>query len=91
VAIRVSYAEAKADLEQLWDRAIHDSETVIISRRGAQDVALIAADELASLQATVHLIRSPANAAKLLTALNRALQGGGEPSTTERLRRWTAD
>jgi antitoxin YefM len=60
---------------------------VIISRRGADDVALIAADELASLQETAHLLRSPANAARLLTAINRALRREVEPSSIEDLRR----
>jgi len=41
-------------------------------------VALIAADELSSLQETAHLLRSPVNAQRLLTALNRALAGEGQ-------------
>jgi antitoxin YefM len=35
-------------------------------------VALVAADELAGLLETAHLLRSPANAERLLTALTRA-------------------
>jgi len=56
-------------------------------RRGAEDVALIAADELASLLETSHLLRSPRNAERLLTALARARRGEGVPLAVEKLRR----
>jgi antitoxin YefM len=86
MAIHATYTEARANLARLWDQATSDRETVIISRRGADDVAMIAADELASLQETAHLLRSPANAVRLLTALQRALSGGGESISIEQLR-----
>ena len=73
MAIQTTCAEAHAKLAELCDRVVQDCETVIIKRPGAADVALIAADELASLQETVYLLRSPKNAARLLKALNRAL------------------
>jgi antitoxin YefM len=77
--IRTTYAKARANLAHLCDRATNDRETVIITRRGAPDIALIAADELASLQETVHLLRSPRNTARLFTALQRALYGTDKP------------
>jgi antitoxin YefM len=42
---------------------------------------MIAADELASLQETAHLLRSPANAARLLASIERALRNEGEATT----------
>jgi antitoxin YefM len=87
MAMYTTNSEARANLARLWDEATRSRETVIISRRGAEDVALIAADELASLQETAHLLRSPANAARLLTVLQRALAGEGEPVTIRDLRR----
>lgn len=86
MAIHTTYTEARANLARLWDQATQDRETVIISRRGADDIAMIAADELASLQETAHLLRSPANAARLLSALERALKHEGEPVSIEELR-----
>jgi len=59
---------------------------VVIRRRGAEDVALIAADELESILETAHLLRSPKNAERLLTALRRAQQRTLEPSTVNDLR-----
>jgi antitoxin YefM len=87
MAVHSTYTEARANLARLWDQATHDRETVIISRRGADDVALIAADELASLQETAHLLRSPANAARLLAAVHRALTGDVPPESLDEVRR----
>jgi antitoxin YefM len=84
--IQTSYTEARGNLARLCDQVIEDRETVIITRRGTADVALIAADELASLQETAHLLRSPRNAARLLAALKRALDGGTPPGSLTELR-----
>ncbi|TAN51057.1 MAG: prevent-host-death protein, partial [Methylococcaceae bacterium] len=54
------------------DRAVDDHEVILVRRRSGRDVAMIAADELASLTETAHLLRSPKNAERLLTALARA-------------------
>jgi antitoxin YefM len=73
MAIETTYTQARASLAALCDAATDDREIVIIRRRGADDVALIAAAELRSLQETAHLLRSPKNAERLLRALLRAL------------------
>ena len=67
------------------DKVIEDSETVIISRRGKPDVALSDAAELSSMQETAYLMRSPANARRLLGALFESLNGGGVGMTFEEL------
>lgn len=87
VAIKTTYSEARARLASLLDTATDDRETVIISRRGRPDVALIAADELAGLLETAHLLRSPENARRLLTALHRALARTESPMSIDELRR----
>ncbi len=86
MTVQTSYTDARAHLAELLDRASRDRETVIITRRGAPDVALVAADELASLQETAHLLRSPANARRLLAALQRSLAGDVEPGSVAELR-----
>jgi len=85
--IETTYTQARANLAKLLDEVAENRETVVIRRRGGEDVALIAASELASLQETVHLLRSPRNAERLLAALARARAGKGRPETVDRLRR----
>lgn len=70
--IQTTYSSARANLAKLYDEVSENQRIVIISRRGRHDVALISADELSGLLETAHLLRSPKNAERLLTALNRA-------------------
>ena len=69
----------------MCDEVTTDREVVIIHRRGADDVALIAAEELRALVETAHLFRSPKNAERLLSALNRALKGTTASSSIKKL------
>jgi antitoxin YefM len=85
MTIEVSYSTARQNLASLLNDVTQDKEIVIITRRGGEPAALIAADELASLTETVHLLRSPANAERLLAALARALKGKGEMMSVEEL------
>jgi antitoxin YefM len=66
---------------------IDDQEPLIVRRRGARDVAIIPADELAGLMETAHLLRSPKNAQRLTESLRELERGGGEVVTLEELRR----
>jgi antitoxin YefM len=87
LAIQTTYTNARANLAKLCDEVTENREIVIISRRGAEDVALVAAAELASLTETAHLLKSPKNAARLLKALDRARAGTEKPQTPAELRR----
>ena len=67
-----TYAKAAANLATLCDQVTADRDVILISRRGADDVALVAASELSGLLETAHLLRSPKNARRLMTAMKRA-------------------
>ena len=71
--------QARARLASLCKDVTDDSDYVIITRPGHEDVALISASELSSLIETAHLLSSPKNVERLTTALNRA-KAGTEPS-----------
>ena len=72
MAIQTTYTQARANLAKLLDEVSQNQEVVVISRRKAEDVAMISASELRSILETHHLLRSPKNAERLLSALNRA-------------------
>lgn len=86
MTFQITYSKARASLATLCDRAVSDQEVILIQRRGREDVALIAASELSGLMETAHLLRSPANAERLLTALARAQSQMTAPQTTNELR-----
>jgi antitoxin YefM len=87
MAIETTYTRLRDNLATVLDQVVEDQEVVIVRRRGAPDVALIPADELAGLIETAHLLRSPANAKRLLSAFRRAQRMKGKPSTVQQLRR----
>jgi len=82
-----TYTNARATLAALCEEVSSTREPVIIRRRNAADVALVSADELASLLETAHLMRSPRNADRLLEALSRAQSNELKASTIEDLRK----
>ncbi len=86
MAIQTTYTQARASLASLMDEVTKNREVVIIQRRGREDVAMITADELAGVLETAHLLRSPKNAKRLLSALDRVHKGAGVAQTIDDLR-----
>ena len=84
-----TYTSLRQNLSSVLDRVVDRQETVIVRRKGARDVALLPATELAGLLETAHLLRSPRNARRLLTALHRAERGKTKPAAIAQLRRET--
>ncbi|MCH7533831.1 MAG: type II toxin-antitoxin system Phd/YefM family antitoxin [Gemmatimonadetes bacterium] len=82
----VTYSYARQNLAKILREAEERQEPIIIRRRGHEDMALIPADELRSLEESAHLLRSPKNAKRLLQALQRALENSGTPETVGSLR-----
>jgi antitoxin YefM len=82
-----SYTSLRQNLATVLDQVIDQQEIVIVRRKGARDVALIPASELAGLTETAHLLRSPRNARRLLAALRRAKGGKLKPTAAPALRK----
>jgi antitoxin YefM len=87
MAIQTTYTQARARLAYLMDEVTENREVVIIQRRGREDVAMIAADELAGILETAHLLCSPKNAERLLSALDRVKKNSGVFQTIDDLRK----
>lgn len=71
-ATTMTYSRVREHLAQVWNEIEDARQPVVLQRRGHEDLALLPAAELASLQETAHLLRSPKNAARLLAALARS-------------------
>jgi len=84
---QTTYSALRANLASYLDRVTDDREVVVVKRRGARDVAIIAADELAGLEETAYLLRSPANVKRLQESLRELDRGKGKTMTVEELRR----
>ena len=83
----ITYSTARDHLAEVWDKTVSSREPVIVSRRGAESSVMLPLEEWEGLQETAHLLRSPANARRLLAALNRLESGEGDTLSMESLER----
>jgi len=83
----MTYSEVRVRFAEVWDRVTADRSPIRLTRRGAESVEILAATEYDGLLVeAAHLLRSPANAERLLAALVRARGGEGEPQPLPVLR-----
>ena len=71
----VSFSEARERFKAILDRVEADADVTLITRRHTQGAVVMSLDTYNSLMETVHLLRSPANAAHLQRSLDEAERG----------------
>lgn len=74
----MSDTEARARYAQVLDAVANDREEIVITRAGHEPVVIVSLEDYESLLETAYLMRSPANARRLLNAMER-LETGGIP------------
>ncbi len=67
----ISYSSLRANLKSVLDKVCDDRAPLIVERNRGGDVVLVSRDDYDSLQETAYLLRSPANARRLLAAASR--------------------
>ncbi|NMG36981.1 type II toxin-antitoxin system prevent-host-death family antitoxin [Azoarcus sp. TTM-91] len=75
----VSFTEARNALKAVLDSVVDDADATIITRRDAADAVVMSLDYYNSLMETVHLLRSPANAAHLHRSIEQFKAGKTTP------------
>ncbi|GAA1880554.1 type II toxin-antitoxin system Phd/YefM family antitoxin [Lapillicoccus jejuensis] len=74
----MSYTESRARYAEVLDGVVNDREEVVITRAGHESVVIVSLEDYESLRETAYLMRSPANARRLLDAMERLESGRGE-------------
>jgi antitoxin YefM len=74
----MTYSETRAHLAEVLNRVADDREEVVVTRSGREDVVIVSREDYESLRETAYLLRNPANARRLLAAIGRLEDGGGE-------------
>ncbi len=74
----MSYTESRARYAEVLDGVVQDREEVVITRAGHEPVVIVSLEDYQSLRETAYLMRSPANARRLLDAMERLEAGHGE-------------
>ena len=73
----MSYTESRARYAEMLDGVINDREEVVITRAGHEPVVVVSLEDYESLKETAYLMRSPANARRLVDAMDRLEAGRG--------------
>ena len=73
----MTYSESRARYAETLTSVVEDREEVVITRAGHEPVVIVSLDDYQSLKESAYLLRSPENARRLLTAIDRLEHGGG--------------
>jgi antitoxin YefM len=83
----ISYTAARENLASTMDRVCNDHDPVIITRNREQAVVMLSLEDYEALQETAFLLRSPANAKRLIESVESLNQGKGIRKTLSELER----
>lgn len=73
----MSYTESRARYAEVLDAVVDDREEVVITRAGREPAVIVSLEDYESLKETAYLLRSPANARRLLAAIDELESDGG--------------
>ncbi|MBK5238599.1 MAG: type II toxin-antitoxin system prevent-host-death family antitoxin [Actinomycetales bacterium] len=73
----MSYSESRARYAEVLSAVVDNQEEIIITRVGHDPVVIVALDEYESLKETAYLLRSPANARRILQSIEHLESGQG--------------
>jgi antitoxin YefM len=71
----VTYTQLRANLADLMDQVCDDHAPLVVTRQNARSVVMVSEEDYEGLMETVHLLRSPANALRLLQGIEQANSG----------------
>lgn len=71
----INFSEARAHLKSVLDQVVNDADYTVIARRDAEDAVVMSLDQFNGLMETVHLLKSPANAAHLAKSIEQYRDG----------------
>ena len=73
----ISYTTARANLAKTMERVCNDHSPVIITRKSEAPVVMISLEDYQAMEETAYLLRSPANARRLLESIAELEAGKG--------------
>ncbi|MFB1033788.1 MAG: type II toxin-antitoxin system prevent-host-death family antitoxin [Sinobacterium sp.] len=74
----VNFSEARNHLKSVLDQVVDDADYTVITRRDADDAVVMSLVQFNGLMETVHLLKSPANAAHLSQSIQQYRAGKTE-------------
>lgn len=77
----ITHTSVRANLASVMDRVCDDHEPLIITRNGEQAVVMLSLEDYKALEETSYLLRTPANARRLLAAVTQLAANNGVERT----------
>jgi len=74
----ITYTAARANLASTMDQVCENHEPIIITRKADQAVVMLSLEDYNALAETAYLLRSPANARRLLESIAELEAGCGQ-------------
>lgn len=74
----INYTTARAHLAETMDRVNEDRAPLLVTRQKGEPVVMISLAEFNALEETAYLLRSPANAERLIKSINSLRKGKAE-------------
>ncbi len=73
----MTYTTVRANLASTMDKVCNNHEPLIITRNGEQAVVMLSLEDFKALEETAYLLRTPANAKRILSATTQLNVGKG--------------
>lgn len=73
----ISYTAARENLASTMDKVCSEHSPIVITRNRDQSVVMLSLEDYEALEETAYLLRSPANARRLLEAIHALETGKG--------------
>ncbi len=73
----LTYSDTRANLKDVMDRVVADRAPVVVTRKRGESVVMVSLADWNAMEETLHLLSSPANAARLVEAVTQLDAGGG--------------
>jgi antitoxin YefM len=73
----ISYSAARANLAKTMDKVCADHAPIIITRKSESPVVMLSLEDFQAMEETAYLLRSPANARRLLESIAELESGQG--------------
>ncbi|GBL44457.1 YefM protein [Sulfuriferula multivorans] len=71
----INFSDARNNLKRVIDQVVEDADYAVITRRDDADAVVMSLDTFNSLMETVHLLKTPANAAHLARSIEQLRKG----------------
>src|SRR5690606_27769707 len=73
----LTYSDTRANLKEVMERGVANRTPVVVTRQKAEAVVMVSLAIWHAMEATLHLLSSPANARRLHDAIRQLDAGGG--------------